>query len=132
MVPRPVALGLTICGKVIVEEGTRNVSLIDTFWLFQSPTFPYSPLPFYVFATLTGSQGEGELALTVTNLATDEEVPVLTQRIAFPDRFAEIRITFRLAEFIFPEAGDYVFTLLVDDDWVAQRRVSVQEPESES
>ena len=31
MIPRPSAVGLTICERVIVEEGTRNRSLIGAF-----------------------------------------------------------------------------------------------------
>jgi hypothetical protein len=31
MIPTPVALGLTLCDYVIVEEGTKKESLIGTF-----------------------------------------------------------------------------------------------------
>ena len=30
MIPPPVVLGLTICEKVIVEENTKNVTLVST------------------------------------------------------------------------------------------------------
>jgi hypothetical protein len=132
MMPRPVALGLTLCEKVIVEERTKSVSLIGTFRKVRGRTFPLRMLPFDVVATLTGSQGEGEVSLTVTDLRTGEERPVLTERIVFSDRFAEIQKALRLTRFVFPGPGDYMFTLLVDDDWVAQRRVIVREMERES
>src|SRR4051794_7608903 len=112
MMPRPVALGLTLCEKVIIEERTKTVSLIGTFRKVRGRQFPLKMLPFYVVATLTGSQGEGEVALTVTNLRTNEGKPVLSGRAVFPDRFDETRIAWRLPRFVFPEPGDYVFTLL--------------------
>lgn len=88
MVPCPVALALVLCEKVIVEEGTRNASLIGTFNHLHAGTFPFVPLPFCVVATLTGAQGEGEITLSVTRLETDEEVASLTRRVEFPDRFS--------------------------------------------
>jgi hypothetical protein len=132
MVPKPVALGLTLCEKVIVEDGTKSVSLIGIFSKVRGRTFPLALPPVWVAATLTGSQGEGELSLSVTNLQTDEEQHLLTERIVFPDRFAEIQKYLRLNTFVFPEPGEYMITLMVDDDWVAQRRVIIRELESAS
>jgi hypothetical protein len=132
MVPRPVALGLMLCEKVIVEEGTKSVSLIGTFSKVRGRTFPLTTIPFCVVATLTGAQGEGTVSLNVTDLRTNEEKPVRTERMDFAHRFAELRIAWRLPRFVFPEPGDYVFTLMVDDEWVAQRRIIVRESESEA
>jgi hypothetical protein len=132
MVPPPVALALILCDQVIVEEGTKKVSLIGAFRNLQSRVFPFVPLPFCVLATLTGAQGEGEIALTVTELETDEEVASVTRRVTFPDRFAEGRVLFRLAECAFPAPGGYMFTLTVDGDWVAHRRLQIRQTEIDS
>jgi hypothetical protein len=72
MVPRPAALGLTLREKVIVEEKTKSVSLIGICSKVRGRTFPLTLPPVWVVATLTGSQGDGELSLVVTNLRTDE------------------------------------------------------------
>ena len=74
MVPTPIALGLTLCERVMVEEGTRQVSLIGTFNGLRRTAFPFVPPPFYVFATLTGSAGNAEIELTVRAVSTDDEV----------------------------------------------------------
>ncbi len=132
MVPCPVALGLTLCDQVIVEEGTRNISLIGTFSRLRGDVFPFAPPSFCVVSTLTGSQGEGEIKLTVTNLETDDEVYTLTRRVTFPDRFAELHVLFRPAELVYPAPGHYIFTLLVDDEGVAHRRVRILETEGDS
>lgn len=31
MTPLPITLGLSICEKVIIEEGTKNATLVSTF-----------------------------------------------------------------------------------------------------
>ena len=131
MIPRPIALGLTLCDQVIVEEGTSKVSVIGSFNSFLGHAFPYVPSPFCVFTVLTGAQGEGELALTVNNLETDEEVSALNRRLMFPDRFTEVRVLFRVSRCIFPEPGNYMFTLVVDDDWIVHRRVRVDSANGE-
>ena len=131
MIPRPIALGLTLCDQVIVEEGTRKVSFIGTFHRLQAPAFPFVPERFCVVAILTGSKGEGELALTVTNLQTEEEVSRSTGRITFTNRFTEVRVVLRPSECSFPTPGIYMFTLMVDDEWIAHRRILIQETESD-
>jgi hypothetical protein len=125
MVPAPIALGLTLCESIIIAEGTRRVSSINGFNRMQASSFPYDASPFYALATLTGGQGEAEITLVITHLETDEEVYSLLERAFFPDRFAEVRITLPLPDVTFPEPGHYLFTLLVDDDWIAHRRVRV-------
>ncbi len=42
MTPTPVAIGLTLCERVIVEEGTRNLTLVSTFISLQGEEFPFT------------------------------------------------------------------------------------------
>jgi hypothetical protein len=116
----------------MVEEGTKQPSLLGIFRHLSSRVFPFDPLPFSVFATLTGTEGEGEMTLSVTEVETDEEIRSLTRRIAFPDRFAEGRVHFRLTDCYLPRPGGYMFTLTVDGDWVAHRRLHVEQRESDA
>jgi hypothetical protein len=132
MVPSPLALALTLCDQVIVEEGTRKVSVIGSFRELHSRSCPFTPAPFSVLAVLTGTQGEEDLTLTVTALETDEEIYSFRRRIRLPDRFAEGRAAIRLVDCTFPAPGLYSFTLLVDGDWIAQRRLQVRQLETES
>lgn len=129
MVPAPMAVGLTVCHYVAFEEGTRNVTIAGSFLGFRGTNFPFTPSPFCVFAPLIGGQGRGVIELSVTRLQTDTEVFTLQRPIHFPDRFTEVRALFRLANFVFPAPGVYLFTLLVDGEWVAQRRIMVTQME---
>jgi hypothetical protein len=54
---------------------------------------------------------------------TQEEVYVREMEYHFPDRLAEIRVHFRMTQCELPASGWYQFTLFVDDEFVAQRRV---------
>ena len=105
MIPRPLALALSLCDQVIVEEGTRKLSLVGGFNGLRARSFPFVPSPFCVIATLSGGLGEAEVTLAVTELQSDEEIYSLTRQVRFPDRFVEVHVLFRLAECSFPAAG---------------------------
>jgi hypothetical protein len=61
MVPPPIALGLTLCDYVIVEEGTKKVSLIGTFTGIAVDHFPAVPQPFSVFSALIDGLGDATM-----------------------------------------------------------------------
>ena len=130
MIPVPLSIGLTLCQSIIIEEGTRNLTLVGTFVNFRSADFPFGPAPFCVVSTLVGGHGEGELELAVTRLETDREVFALHRRLSFQDRLMEVKVVFRLVNCEFPEPGAYLMTLLMDGEWVAQRRFQVSYWES--
>jgi hypothetical protein len=129
MVPTPVALGLALCDYVIVEERTKKVSLIGTFAGIRVNEFPATPSPFSVFAVLTDGQGHATIRLSVVQLETDEEVYAYQSQVHFADPLAEVSFHLRVHQCVFPAAGAYQFTLLVDGDWVAQRRIRVYSAE---
>jgi len=121
MVPTPVAHGLMLCDYVLIEQGTNNASLIGLFSSFRCRQFPYTPLPFRVFATLTGGRGDGMASLVVTQLETGTDIYRMDGRLFFADPLAEVRAWYRLAAIELPAEGAYQFTLLVDGEWVADR-----------
>jgi hypothetical protein len=131
MVPRPVALGLTLCESVIIEEGTKNVSLINCFTGLKVAGFPSTPRPFCVLAALMDGKGDGTIDVMLTRLDSDDVVYELRRRAHFPDRLTEVRVLFRINECSFPAPGWYDVTLLVDGEWVAQRRVRVYSEEDQ-
>jgi hypothetical protein len=132
VVPAPIALGLTLCDQVIVEEGTRKVSLIGTFSRIRLRTFPSEPSPFCVFGTLTDGRGDGILEVAIARQDTNEEIYAAQRDIHFPDRFAEVHVLFRIGGCRFASSGGYVVTLLVDGELVAQRRFRVSRREEAS
>src|ERR1700724_3349625 len=91
MAAQPVALGLTLCDYVSVEERTKKVSLIGCFTGLAVSRFPAIAQPFCVFAVLTDGLGDGTIDLVVFQLDTGEEVFSYRSPISFPDKLTEVR-----------------------------------------
>jgi len=127
MFPPPVVLGLTVCEKAIIEEGTKNVTLVNAFTRLVVEEFPSLPQRFSVYTVLTEGLGDAIILLTVTNLETDEEVDRIERRFHFPNRLAEVRLLFRIRECSFPVEGTYQITLSIDGEWLSERRLQVRE-----
>jgi hypothetical protein len=130
MIPPPIVLGLTICEKVIIEEGTRNVTIVSTFTRLLMQEFPSPPQRFSMYCVLTEGLGDATILLTVTNVETDEEVDRIERSLRFPDRLVEVRLLFQIRECSFPVEGTYLITLYIDGEWLAQRRLQVRERQS--
>jgi len=124
MVP-PTALGLTICEKVIIEEGTRNATLVSTFTKLTVSEFPSPPQRFAVYAVLTDGAGDATIDLVVARLDTAEDVYKRRQRVRFLNKLMEVVVLFRVRDCSFPAPGRYQATLLVNGEWVAQRRFHI-------
>ena len=129
MASRPVALGLTLCDYVIVEERTKKVSFIGTFTRLSASRFPALAPPFSVVAPLTDGLGDATADLVVAALSTGEEAYTFRSQLSFPDKLAEVLYHARLHQCSFPAPGDYQFTLLIDGEWVAQRRLRLRQKE---
>jgi hypothetical protein len=100
--PRPRAIDFLICDYFILDERTKNVSLIGCFNRLRLPEFPFAASRFFVFALVTDGLGEGSLELTLTHLASEEEIFRLETTIRLPHRFTELRVPFPLWSVIFP------------------------------
>ena len=74
---------------------------------------------------LTDGLGEGIIERVVTRLDTGEEIQNYRGRIAFPEMLQEVTYHLRLSSCRFPVEGLYQFTLLVDGEWIAHRRLRV-------
>jgi hypothetical protein len=126
MIPRPTPVCLSLCDSVIVEEGTRKISLINSFSTIRLSQFPKAPQPFCVFSTLTDAQGEGMVELSVTRLETDEEIYAVRRTLGFADRVTDLSVLYRIGNCVFPARGAYLFTILVDGEWIAHRRIRLE------
>jgi hypothetical protein len=117
---------MTLCDYVIFEEKTGKVSLIGGFNSISADRFPVVAQPFSVFATLNKGFGDGTINLVISRLDTGQDVFDYRGKIRFPDKLTLVFFHARLRQCRFPAPGQYQFTLLVDGEWVAQRRLQVQ------
>ena len=128
---QPVALGLMVCEKVIVEERTHNVSLINCFISMKVETLPSEPRRFDVFAALTNGFGDVNLEVVIERLDTWEPVYRRVQSVRFVDRLQEVRFILRISNVSFPVAGAYQVTLSADGDLLAQHEMRIITEETE-
>jgi hypothetical protein len=132
MIPPPLALGLTVCEKAIIEDGTRDVTLVSIFRERLVDGFPSPPQSFTVYAVLTDGLGDAIMEFVISNLETDAEIYRRRFAIRFPDRLVELRLLLRVKKCSFPTPGKYQVTLLVDGDWIAQCHMRIAAPEDRS
>ena len=125
MATKPIVLGLSICDYVIVEEKTKKVSLIGHFSGLAVDEFPTKALPFSVYAALSDSVGRLKIRLVVTRLDTGEVTYEVENQVSFPDKLTAVHLVCRLNNCEFPAPSWYQFTLLSENEWLAQRRVRV-------
>jgi hypothetical protein len=118
MSQRPKAAGLIVCQHVIVEESTRNMTLVNTFKRLRAIGFPSPPQPFTVYAALTDGRGVLTLDLVVYRPDTLEEIYGRTGRVTFADPLRQERLLVRVSQCSFPVPGRYLISLLADGDEV--------------
>ena len=131
MAPPPKAVGLTLCDRVILEQGTKDPTLIGIFLNKKVGEFPTGPLPFTVFSELVGGRGTGAIEVIAVRLATREQIYSQRGAVTFPDRPGIIHVQFRVTKLCFPEACAYDFMLFIEGDLIAQRRLVVYQYESQ-
>jgi hypothetical protein len=123
MTPKPVAIGLILCDRVIVDKDTNSPSAAGIFTGLAVEEFPTESQRFSALAMLTDSQGDGRIRLAVFRFdehwLRQEGIYATAHAIQFPDRFAVVNFNLRVRTIRFPAPGSYEFVLFVDADEVA-------------
>jgi hypothetical protein len=132
MTPTPTLLGFYICEQVIVDQRSRNPSLISVYTGRGFLGFPTDRVPFSLFCSLTDGLGKGRIRLEVSRLLPDDVEPdqenvlyVRDEELVCPGRHAIVHSVFRIRDLSFPEEGVYQFPLSIDGEWIASRRLRV-------
>lgn len=132
MLPLPTVLSMYICEQVIVDQHSRNPSLISVYTWRGFLDFPTDRVPFSVFCSLTNAQGKGTIRLEVSRLLPDhadpdEESVLYSQdgELVFPSRHAIVHAAFRIRSLVFPQPGVYEIRLRVDGESIVARRPRV-------
>jgi hypothetical protein len=125
MSQRPMVLGLLVCDQVVIEEGTRNVTLVNCFTRLKAAKFPTEPKRFVVFAALTDGLGDIQLDVLIERLDTLEEIYRESRRVEFTNRLQEVRYVFRVTDCSFPVAGAYEISLTADGESLAAHKFRV-------
>jgi hypothetical protein len=127
MAQRPIALSLLLCDQVVFEQGTQKPYLLGVFTGVVADSFPTVPQRFDVFAALTDGQGDVMMALRAVQLDTNQEIYAQQMTVRFPGPLDINNLRFRVRQLVYDMAGTYLFTLTVDNEEIASRRIHVHE-----
>src|SRR5438067_491128 len=107
MLQRPTAVSLTVCERVIIEEHTRNMTIVNAFTHLKMKAFPSEPYTFFVLSLLTDGLGNTPFDLAVARLDTMEELFQHSSSYRFNNPLETLRYQLRIRDFSFPEPGRY-------------------------
>jgi hypothetical protein len=122
---RPNAAGLILCRLLIVEEKTRNVTLVNSFQRMVVNSFPSGPVPFSVFTTLSDGLGDTMLELVVSRCDTLDEIYSRSFAVRFNDPLKQLRLWWQVRSWSFPVPGAYQFVLQADKEPITQCMLNV-------
>ncbi|MCI0642831.1 MAG: hypothetical protein L0Y72_01820 [Gemmataceae bacterium] len=125
MLQRPNAVGLTLCRLVLVEEHTRNVTLVSAFQRLEFDLFPATAEPFSVYTVLTDGLGDIALNLVVSRCDTLDEIYVRSLQVNVKNPRSQLRLWWRVRSCVFPVPGDYEFNLKTDGESITQNVLHV-------
>jgi hypothetical protein len=126
---KPVASGLMPCEQAVIEERTRNVSLVNCFRRRAVERFPSEIVPFVVFALLTDGLADISLGVSIRRLDTLDEIYWQPISFRFTSPLQEVQLLLRVRDCSFPVAGVYQVTLLGEGEPLAQRRIHISQKE---
>jgi hypothetical protein len=124
---QPMAQALVICDSVIDDVLTRKKSLIGIFSVIRAASFPVQHPNMSVYASLTNGRGEVQVTLRCVRVADDKEVFTAAGPVNFPDPTQVIELIFNLNRVPFETPGLYTFELLAQDNWLLEKRFSVEQ-----
>lgn len=108
----------------IVEEKTRNVSIINYFARRMASTFP-TAVSFVAFALLADGLGEMDVEVVIETLESLDVVYRRTIPYSFQNPLHMVRCALRIEDCVFPAAGHYQVSLRVDQELIAQRKLTL-------
>jgi hypothetical protein len=113
----------------LIEEKTRNVTLVNSFTHLSWPSFPSPGQKFTAFATLTDGLGDVDMALKVARLDTLEDIATRSWNIRFIDPLRQVRVLVRFSSLSFPAPGRYEFSLRAGGEDIAQCVLTIVQEE---
>ena len=121
----PAVVGLKVCHEAIVQETTRNVTMVNCFRELSFASFPAPARPFVACAVLTDGKGEGELSLAITELDDLADIWNESWPITMTDMLKEVWYVLPVSGCVFRSPGRYQVSLSVDGDWLAQTTLRI-------
>lgn len=121
----PVAEGVMLCECVVVAEGTRNLTIVNSFSERIVDNIPSEPISFVLVAMLTDGTDEVEIETVITWLEDHDEVYRGSRRLSFLDPLETMSFVVRINNFEFLVPGAYEIALISDNQTIASKRFEI-------
>lgn len=131
-IERPQARSLLLCDYLVVEEATRNVTLVNCFTRKVFDQFPSHPIDIVAFSPLSNGFGKFDIQVVAEHLGTLQLIYKHQSTAMFLDRLAENRFYLRLKGISFPVPGSYSFSLMIENEILAETRINVLHKETQA
>ena len=112
----PTLRGLIVCEKLIVEQGTGNITPINCHASRLCDRFPTLPLSMAVYGLLANGLGTCMMKVKILRLDTNEEIFQRILPMIFTDRLKEVNFVYRLNDAVFPVEGRYDIGLWAEQE----------------
>ena len=123
----PSVVGLKVCQQAIVQEETRNVTLVNCFRDLSFRSFPAASRSFVACAVLTDGKGDGYLFLAISELDDLHDIWNESWEISMTDELKELWYVLPVSGCVFPRPGRFQVSLSIDGEWLAQTVVRVRQ-----
>lgn len=127
MQKHPTVVGLKVCHEAIVEERSRNVTLVNCFRGLSFAAFPATARPFVACVVLTDGCGHGKLSLRIIEPENLNEIWVDSWDIRLKDPLKEIWFLLPVAECVFDQPGRYQVSAWLDGELMATTMVRIRQ-----
>ena len=122
----PVLKQLFICEKLIFEQGTDNLTLVNCHTSCKTDQFPTQPIPFIIYGLLTDGYGTFTMQVRVLRLDTDDVIFRKSMPMLLTDRLRDAHFIYRMTKLSFPVAGRYQIDLLVNGELLGMTTLTVK------
>jgi hypothetical protein len=112
---------------VIVEQGTGNVTLINTFGTFGVRGLPGETNPFTAFLQLIEGIGKYDMSVQIRALEDDRTIAkaFMPQPLTFPNRLVRINVMIPVPTLKIEKAGKYEISVFANDQEVEKQDFQV-------
>ena len=121
----PIGVALVVCERVIIEEQTKNKTLVSIFNNISVRGFPCRHDRLCVYVALTNGQGDSNISLVLKLIEDGSKVFSADGAVQFQDAQQTVEVIFAIRDFTFYKPGAYAFEVYADNEYVFESRFTV-------
>ncbi|HTI70554.1 MAG TPA: hypothetical protein VMF06_11350 [Candidatus Limnocylindria bacterium] len=122
---KPIGVALVVCERVIIEDQTKNKTLVSIFNNISVRGFPCRHDRLCAYVALTNGQGTNKVSLVLKLIEDGSKVFSADGQVAFQDVHQTVEVIFNIRDFMFYKPGAYAFEVYADDEYVFESRFTV-------